>query len=155
MDFGTVSSWVAAGISFASVGGAALWSWWNRPLVDWSFTGELSNPSRDGKRLIIYGSCGNFGDGNAHRVSVWIHRDAEYREQKIATSPLLRPGDSLEFETSLRFEDFCNAVVFVQWTPAPIRRRTERRSARFRVASEFEPTPFVDSLLRKHQSSQD
>lgn len=153
MDLGTVSSWVAAAISFASAGGAVLWSWWNRPKVDWLFTGKIVNPSQDRQQLVIRGECGNFGDGNAHRVSVWILRSPAVEAQRIATTPLLRPGETMAFEATMHVGSLDRAEVFARWTPAPIRRRNERTSDSFLARDVFELSSLVVEADQKYRSS--
>lgn len=42
-------------------------------------------------------SVSNFGDVDAHRVSVHLQR-GDYEPQIIATHPMLKPGDKLDFD---------------------------------------------------------
>ncbi|ALC05957.1 hypothetical protein CDES_07760 [Corynebacterium deserti GIMN1.010] len=132
-----------------------LWSWWNRPKVDWLFTGKIANPSQDRQQLVIRGDCGNFGDGNAHRVSVWIQRSSKVESERIATAPLLRPGEAVSFETTMHIAGLDRASVFVRWTPAPIRRRNERTSESYSTRDVFELSPLVVEADQKYRSSQD
>lgn len=155
MDLGSVSSWIAAAISLASAGGAVIWSWWNRPKVDWIWDGEVLTPRPDTLQSEIKGRVGNFGDGNAHRVGVWIRLSDRVEPQRITTCALLRPGESVEFEAKMHIAGLDLARVFVTWTPAPIRRRSERTSASVSPRSAFALTQQTAEVDRTYRSSQD
>lgn len=132
MDWGTLSSWIAAGISLASLGGVVGRAWWTRSTVDWEFVGEV-NPARSGMRFA--GTVSNFGDGPAHRVSVYLHR-ASGETDRIAFAAFVEPGDSVEWSTVLTFDDIDDgAELSVGWTPQPIRRRSEVTSARWAMVT--------------------
>lgn len=155
MDAGTVSSWVAAAISLSSVGGAAAWSWWSRPQIDWLPAGHLRVRDRGDGWFKVVGSVSNFGDGNAHRVSVWIRRAKRYQPDRLATSPLLKPGEALEFEANLHFDCLHEAEMWMTWTPAPIRRRREHMGHRFSVEKTFPPSDRAHEEIQKRRGSQD
>jgi len=69
---GTISSRVAAAITLATVGFSTARAIWNRPIVNWTLVGEMQDPSRGstGSYLRGKGTVSNFGDGDAHRVTV-------------------------------------------------------------------------------------
>jgi hypothetical protein len=137
-DWGAVSSWVAAGISVTVFGAGTARAWWNRPQVDWALSGELGWPNySDPEAKWLQGklALSNFGDGPAHRVSVHIQR-SHYKAGVLATAPLLKPGDALEFETGVHAEDFKSTHVWATWTAPPIRRRRERTSQRLAISEQ-------------------
>lgn len=149
MDLGTISSWVAAGISFTSLAAGALWKWWTRPTVSFLWKGVYRNPSQDKRHLLAGGTVGNYGDGNAHKVSVWIRRGPQYEAQRVAVAPLLCPGDTLEFETSLSIDQLDFAQLWVEWTPAPLRHRTERTTQPELLQEVLSPSDFLRWHLKK------
>lgn len=131
-DWGAVSSWVAAGLSITAFGAGTVRAWWNRPQVDWALTGLMKWPNYDRPGfnwLEGIAKVSNFGDGNAHRISVHIHRGTAELSQVIATSPLMKPGDDLEFPIGVGADHWDNTHVWMTWTPPPIRRRRELRPA--------------------------
>lgn len=150
MDLGTISSWVAAAISFTSLAAGALWKWWTRPTVSFLWKGDYRNPSQDMIRILAAGTVGNYGDGNAHKVSVWIRRGPQYEAQRIAVAPLLRPGETLEFEASLRVDQLDFAQLWVEWTPAPLRHRTERTTQPELLRNVLSPSEFLRRYLKDH-----
>lgn len=154
MDAGTVSSWVAAGISLSSVGGAALWSWWNRPVIDWLPSGNLGRNRKPGNWVHLDGSMGNFGDGNAHRVSVWYRRSPRHEPERISTSPLLKPGDSIDFQTHVHLDTLDQSVVWVTWTPAPLRHRSECTHEPLLIEEEFELDDWAQSTVEMFRAIQ-
>ncbi len=126
-----MSSWIAAGISFASLAGGVVGrAWWNRSTVDWEFAGEVT-PAQGGLRFS--GTVSNFGDGPAHRVVVYVHRPGSDAE-RIGFVAFIEPGSAVEWSTVLTVDDLDgDATLSVGWTPPPIRRRSEssRRGGRW------------------------
>ncbi|MGD9620611.1 MAG: hypothetical protein AB7G47_10110 [Mycolicibacterium sp.] len=133
-DWGAVSSWVAAGISMATFGAGTIRAWWNRAEVEWALSADLKMGRFGGESTWMEGSGTflNFGDGPAHRVSVFIHRanTNAKKSQLLATSPLVKPGDVVEFDFGVSIEHLDDTHVWVTWTPPPIRRRREVSSPR-------------------------
>ena len=132
-----------------------LWSWWNRPVVEWRISGDILNPSQDGESLVIRGEAKNFGDGAAHQVSVCIHRGEDADAEPIGTTTPLAPGETLAFETTLPICFSDHSVVFVEWTPAPIRRHNVRTSDAYPVLDVFRTTPLVAEAFQKHRNTRD
>lgn len=132
MDWGTLSSWIAAGISFASLGGVVVRAWWTRSTVAWEFAGVVL-PAQTGMRF--EGTVSNFGDGPAHRVSVYVHR-AGGEAERIGFAAFVEPGSAVEWSTVLTFDDLDDATLSVGWTPPPIRRRSEVESPRWLMVTE-------------------
>lgn len=128
-----MSSWIAAGISFASLAGGVVGrAWWNRSTVDWEFAGEVT-PAQGGLRFS--GTVSNFGDGPAHRVVVYVHRPGSDAE-RIGFVAFIEPGSAVEWSTVLTVDDLDgDATLSVGWTPPPIRRRSEVESARWAMVT--------------------
>jgi hypothetical protein len=130
-----VSSWVAAAISVAAFVAGIIRAWWNRPEVDWTLTGHMGWPNKSNPAAAWLeggGVVSNFGDGAAHRVSVHLQR-GNSDSDVVGTTPLLKPGDKLEFAFGVRAEDWDTSHLWMTWTPPPIRRRRELTSRRFPI----------------------
>jgi hypothetical protein len=139
-DWGAVSSWVATGISVTVFGAGTVRAMWNRPQVDWALTGEMRWPGQmTDTRLTGKGTVSNFGDGDAHRVTLHVRRGS-YDPDVLCTSPLLKPGDALEFELSVDADSYDATTVWVTWTSPPIRRRREKTSSKMLVHDHMNQT---------------
>ncbi|MDO3126502.1 hypothetical protein P5V43_05225 [Mycobacteroides abscessus subsp. bolletii] len=103
--------------------------------------------------LEIAGSLSNFGDGNAHRVTLWLQRARQYDAQALAEVSLLRPGDTTTFQFNVAAEDWSETELWVTWTPPPLRRRSEVTSRRYRAEDVFELTDPAESLIQKARES--
>lgn len=139
MDWGTLSSWIAAAISLTSLGGVIVRAWWNRSMVDWEFAGEV-RPAQGGLRFA--GTVSNFGDGPAHRVVVYVHRPGADRAERIGFAAFVEPGTGVEWSTVLTLDDLDDgATLSVGWTPPPIRRRSEVETPRWPMVTESAWSP--------------
>jgi hypothetical protein len=96
----------------------------------------------------------NFGDGIAHRVAVHIHRGDAPESEVIATSPLMRPGDKLDFMPGCINEHWDTTVVWITWTPPPIRRRRERTSQRLLIAEHLGQSDLMRERMKKLKERQ-
>lgn len=104
---------------------------WNRPIVNWTLDGEMQTPSTGsiGTHLRGKGTVSNFGDGDAHRVTVYISPKAAHPEGEVlARSPLLKPGDSLEIDINVGELMYDYTSIWVTWTNPPIRRHRQKKS---------------------------
>jgi hypothetical protein len=123
---GTISSWVAAGIALATVGLSTARAIWNRPIVNWTLVGEMQTV---GSYVRGNGTVSNFGDGDAHRVTVYLSPSAAHPEGEVlARSPLLKPGDSLEIDFNVGELVYDYTSIWVTWTNPPIRRHRQKKS---------------------------
>ena len=128
---GTISSWVAAAITLATVRLSTARAIWNRPIVNWTLVGEMQNPSTVSTDIYLRGkgTVSTFGDGDAHRVTVYIGPRAAHPEGEVlARSPLLKPGDSLEIEFDVGELMYDYTSIWVTWTNPPIRRHRQKKS---------------------------
>jgi hypothetical protein len=128
-NWGAVSSWIAAAISAGAFGGTTARAWWYKPMVDWSLT----------------------GDGIAHRVAVHVRRGDAPESQVLKTSPLMESGDTLDFTVGCMNEHWDTTVVWVTWTPPPIRRRRERTSEKLLIAEHLEQSLLMRERMAKLQ----
>jgi hypothetical protein len=152
VDWAAVTSWIGAGVALATAILTIGREWWRRPQVDWTISGEVSQPDR----LVphsVEAVCivSNFGDGNAHRVSVHVQRGDAPRASIEASSPLLRPGDNVKVTFRAAVVDWPDTTVFITWTPPPIRRRKEHTSEPQRVADLTHPTERAWQALKAAQ----
>lgn len=155
-DLGTVSSWVAAAVSIGAFAATAGRAWWYRPHVDWALSGEMNWPPDRGIPFLSgKGVLSNFGDGNAHRVTVHVQRGNKFNPAVLTTSPLLRPGESVSFDISCPVEMWESAVVWVTWTPPPIRRRRESTSSRFSIADHMEQSEVMKDKMSRRAADSD
>lgn len=156
-DWGAVSSWVAAGISVTAFGAGTVRAIWNRPQVDWALTGEMKWPNRgsvpDDEKgrvwLETLATISNFGDGDAHRVSVHIHRGDAPESQILATHPLLKPGDKLDINVGVLAQHWDNTHIWLTWTSPPIRRHREQSSPRLLVSEHLEQSKGMRENMAK------
>ncbi|MFI6779066.1 hypothetical protein [Nocardia sp. NPDC050412] len=163
-DWGTYSSWGAAGIS-AGVLGVSVWrDWWHRPLADWSVSGRMVSVSqmpsvsgafRPNDSYYVFGmaSVVNFGDGDAHRVSVNLRDRPGADVRIIGAASLLRPGERLDVHFAIEVSDWTASLseMWVTWTPPPIRRRRVQTSHAFRLSLRLERDSDVDEEIEKVQ----
>lgn len=156
-NWGAVSSWVAAGISVTAFGAGTVRSIWNRPQVDWALRGEIGWPHyhQPGSFWMEgMASFSNFGDGPAHRVAVHIHRGDAELSQVLASSPLVRPGEAIEFTAGCVPNDWDSTYLWVAWTPPPIRRHRERTSTKLLAPEHLELTRNAEGRLKKFREEQ-
>lgn len=127
---GTISSWVAAAISLATVGFSTARAMWNRSIVDWVLVGEMQTPVTGSIGSSLRGKAvvSNIGDGDAHRVTVYIGPRAHTDAEVLARSPLLKPGDSLEMNIDVGELVYDHTSIWVTWTYPPIRRHRQKKS---------------------------
>jgi hypothetical protein len=149
-----VTAWIGAGVALATAVLTIGREWWTRPQVNWTISGEVSQPDR----LVphsVEATCtvSNFGDGNAHRVAVHVRRGATRRASTEATSPLLRPGDDMRVTFRTVVGDWSDTTIFITWTPPPIRRRKERTSEPQRVEPLTVPTDRAREALTAAQQA--
>jgi hypothetical protein len=150
-DWGAVSSWVAAGISVTAFGAGTGRAIWSRPQVDWALTGDMGWPGKlTDMTLVGNGKIFNFGDGNAHRVTVHVQRGS-CKPGVLGTSPLLKPGDAIEFDLNVHADDYETSVVWVTWTSPPIRRNREKTSRRIPVRDPFSQSDVMQQRLDNHK----
>lgn len=141
MNWATLSAWIGAAVALATAIATAGREWWTRPMADWTVTGDVSQPDGLGPDVVRASlTVWNFGDGNAHRVSVYVRRGERCPPERKATSPLLRPGDSVAVAFGALTADWPSTTIFITWTPPPIRRHKEHTSEPLRVESETVPT---------------
>jgi hypothetical protein len=69
--------------------------------------------------------------------------------QVIATHPLLKPGDKLDFELGCGAQHWDNTHVWVTWTPAPIRRHREKTSPRLPISEHLDQSEIMRGKLKK------
>lgn len=119
----------------------------NRPEPDWSIVlvGTATKPPRDESKFSgaysLRGTLMNVGDGVAHNVrfvaagqaSILLSGDT-YRAKVIA---LIRQGDSVDIEISIRVGDWSKATFTLEWTDPPTRLK-KRRSFAFRAGDYME-----------------
>ena len=148
MDWGTISSWIAAAIAVLTYAATVFRAWWNRPIAEWLFAGELRYPDQRGDWLEIKGAVSNVGDGNAHRVTLWCHHNERWT-QAVQTVALLRPGDTMEFTCKMHVANVEGAEFWVTSTPPPLRRRNEDTSPRRPLVELFEATDLARRKVRK------
>ena len=155
-NWGAVSSWIAAAISAGAFGATTARAWWYRPMADWSLSGLMKAPEHIPRWLEGQASIANFGDGLAHRVAVHIHRGDAPESQVLKTSPLMRPGDTLNFAVGCMDKHWDTTVVWMTWTPPPIRRRRERTSKRLLIAEHLEQSDLMrEKMAELRQKSGD
>jgi hypothetical protein len=117
--------------------------------VDWSLSGLMKAPQDRPHWLEGAATVSNFGDGIAHRVAVHIRRGDAPEPQVIGTSPLMKPGDTLDFVVGCVNEHWETTVVWITWTPPPIRRRRERTSQRLLIAEHLEQSELMRRRMQK------
>jgi hypothetical protein len=161
-NWGAVSSWIAAAISAGAFGGTTARAWWYKPMVDWSWpdpgwlsqvdqfsgsgqslSGLMKAPQGRPNWLEGQATIANFGDGIAHRVAVHVRRGDAPQSQVLKTSPLMQSGDTLDFTVGCSNQHWDTTVVWVTWTPPPIRRRRERTSKQFLTAEHLEQSDLM------------
>jgi len=149
-DWGTYTSWIAAAIAVLTYSATLFRAWWNRPIADWAFTGKLNGPRPESDWLHVEeATVSNFGDGNAHRVSVWLQRAPAATPECIATIPVLKPGDTFELKKSMvRVDHVETAEVWVTWTPPPLRHRKPDTSTRHLLLEFLEVSQRSEVKLR-------
>lgn len=149
MDWGTISSWIAAAIAVLTYALTVFRSWWNRPQIDWLFTGDLRYPDQRGDWLEVKGTLANVGDGNAHRVTLWVHHNERWTQERLHTVALLRPGDTTDFVCPVHVKNIETTELWVTWTPPPLRRRSEDTSPRRPLVELFRASDLAHQKARK------
>ena len=118
-------------------------------MVDWSLSGVMQALHERPSLVQGHATFSNFGDGIAHRVVVRIHRGDAPEHEVIAFSPLMQPGDTLDFKVDCVLDDWETAVVWVTWTAPPIRRRRERTSQKFLIAKHLNLSDAMRERMKK------
>jgi hypothetical protein len=112
-------------------------------MVDWSLSGLMKAPQQMPYWLEGQATIANFGDGIAHRGTVHVRRGDAPQSQVLKTSPLMQSGDTLDFTVGCMNEQWDTTVVWVTWTPPPIRRRRERTSQKLLIAAHLEQSELM------------
>jgi hypothetical protein len=95
-----------------------------------TLVGEMQTPSTftTATHLRGNGTVSNFGDGDAHRVTVYICPTAAPPGYEVlARSPLFKPGDSLEIDINVGELVYDYTSIWVAWTNPPIRRHRQKK----------------------------
>jgi hypothetical protein len=78
-----------------------------------------------------------------------LRRRGRITPADIAFSPLMQPGDTLDFKVDCVLDDWETTVVWVTWTAPPIRRRRERTSQKFLIAKHLNLSDAMRERMKK------
>lgn len=134
MDFGTVSSWVAAGIALLSTS-LTLWlQWWRSPKPRWAITGIVgaqapSEHNPDRRELLIADiELINVGDGAAFDVHVTLDEDGDPKTAIVAGA--VASGESVSLRMCIPPHYWESSTLGVGYRTIPTRWRTSSKHDR-------------------------